>query len=254
MIEKIKQLIFDILFRQTIIISSDESLWDKVVLITGAGRGIGKAIATVLSKQGAKLALMSIDKKQLEKAFPIYDKDRVFLLKGDVSSEDDCKKAIKITIEKFGRIDVLMNNAGIIFTKPLEETSSEDWDNVSKTNVKGMFLMAKAVIPYMKKQRYGLIINMGSRISHNANIASNMTLYASTKYAIEGFSNALDSELRPYGIRVTCLMPGTVNTFRSLRPRNFLSPFRIAQIIATIIKMDDVNFESVIFRSKRQNL
>lgn len=252
MIEKIKQLVFDILFRQTIIINSNRSLSDKVILITGTGRGIGKATATLLNKQGAKLALMSInDQKQISINF---NEGNSLFIKGDVARETDCKKAVSMTIAKFGKIDVLINNAGIVVSQSLENVSADSLDRLFATNLKGMFLMTKAAIPYMKKQKRGLIINMGSKISHNANILPNLTSYASSKYAVEGFSNALASELRPFHIKVTCLMPGTVNTVRSLHPRDYLSPFTIAEIISMVIAQEDAYFESIIVKSNRQNI
>lgn len=252
MIEKIKQLVFDILFRQTIIINSNRNLSDKVILITGTGRGIGKAIATLLNKQGARLALMSKDdQKQISINF---NKGNSLFIKGDVAMESDCKKAVSMTIAKFGKIDVLINNAGIVDSRSIENVNSDIWDKLFSTNLKGMFLMTKAAVPYMKKQKRGLIINMGSKISHNSNILPNLTLYASTKYAVEGFSNALVGELRPFHIKVTCLMPGTVNTARSLHPRDYLSPFTIAEIISMVIAQKDANFESIIVKSNRQNI
>jgi len=106
----------------------------------------------------------------------------------------------------------------------------------------------------MKKQKSGTIINIGSKISRNSKVEAKKTLYTLTKYAVEGFSFALNRELRPFGIRVVCLMPGTVNTFFSRKYKDFMSTYDVAEIVNFIIKMDQVDFESVVFKSKRQDI
>lgn len=250
MINQLKNFIFSLLNRQTINLVSDQSLKDQVILISGASRGIGKAVAKVLYEQGAKLVLFSRNFKELKEAFADFDNNKIMLLKADVSSDKDIANVVENTIEKFGKIDTLINNAGFFKGDYIENISEEDWDKLISINIKGVFLMTKAVIPVMKNQKSGLIINMGSRISHNTNIQPKKVLYATTKSAVEGFSKALENELKPWGIRVTCLMPGTVNTFRSLQPQKYLSPYTIGQIISTIIRLEDVDFESIVLKSK----
>lgn len=250
MINQLKNLIFSLLNRQTINLVSGESLKDQVVIISGASRGIGKATAKILYEQGANLVLFSRNYEELKKEFADFDNTKILLIKADVSSYKDVVNIAENTIKKFGKIDTLINNAGFFKGDYLEDISEEDWDKLISINIKGVFLMTKAVIPAMKNQKSGLIINMGSRISHNTNIQAKKVLYATTKFAVEGFSKALNSELKSWGIRVTCLMPGTVNTFRSLEPRKYLSPYAIGQIISTIIELEDVDFESIVLKSK----
>ena len=250
MINLLKNFIFGLLNRRTINLVRDESLKDQVVIISGASRGIGKAVAKVLYEQGASLALFSRNYEELKRGFADFDSNRILLMKADVSSYENVLNIVENAIKKFCKIDTLINNAGFFKGDYIENISEDDWDKLISANIKGVFLMTKAVIPAMKKQKSGLIINMGSRISHNTNIQAKKALYATTKFAVEGFSKALNNELKPWGIKVTCLMPGTVNTFRSLQPRRNLSPYTIGQIISTIIKLEDVDFESIIFKSR----
>ena len=105
----------------------------------------------------------------------------------------------------------------------------------------------------MKRKKRGCIVNIGSKISRNTLVGANKTLYATTKYAIEGFSFALNRELKLCGIRVACLMPGTVNTFPSLAAKNYLSPYQVAEMIVLIIRSESIDFESVVFKSWRQD-
>jgi len=250
MINQLKDLVFSLLNRQTINLVSDESLKDQVIIVSGASKGIGKDVAKVLYEQGANLALFSRNLEELKKVFADFDNNKIMLLKADVSSYKDIVNVVDKTIKKFGKIDVLINNAGLFKGDYLENISEENWDKLISINIKGVFSMTKAVIPLMKNQRSGLIINIGSRISHNTNIQAKKVLYATTKFAVEGFSRALNNELKPWGIKVTCLMPGTVNTFRSLQPQKYLSPYTIGQIISSIIKLEDVDFESIVLKSK----
>ncbi len=114
--------------------------------------------------------------------------------------------------------------------------------------------MMKYVLPEMKKKKDGFVINIGSKISRNTSVKANKVLYATSKYAIEGMSLALNNELKEFGIRVTCLMPGTANTFLSLSANDFLSPYRIGEVVAMLIKLKDIDFENLVIKSKRQIL
>ncbi len=252
MINRFKDIIYNLLFRENVIISSDSSLKGKVVVITGASKGIGKSTAEILLSRDAKVVVMSRDGKELEKTF--INKKNCLIISGDVSSENDCKRVFNKTIEAFGKIDVLINNAGIFKGNFIENMSEKDWDALMSVNLKGVFLMSKSVISEMKKNKKGLILNIGSKISHNRNIESQKVAYATTKYAVEGFSYALGNELKPFGIRVSCLMPATVNTFRSLDPGRYLSQYKLAEIISMLIKHEDVHFESIILKSVRQDI
>lgn len=254
MINLVKDIIYNLIYHPKIVINSNNSLSGKVIIITGASKGIGKATAEVLEKSGANMVLFSRNINELKNSLPKSNPNNKLIMQADVTQGEDCKKVVKETIKKFGKVDVLINNAGVFKGRYIEKLSLKEWEDTFAVNITGAFLMSKEVIPYMKKANNGLIINIGSKISHNANVDPQKVLYATTKYAVEGLSLSLSKELRPFGIRVSCLMPGTVNTFRSLSPRKFLSPYDVGQVISMIIGLDDVDFESIIIKSKLQSI
>lgn len=252
MINKIKKLVSSFFIDTEFVSTLNEDLNKKVIIITGASKGIGKAIAQVLDKDGAKLVLVSRHKNELEKVIPASKS--VLCIEGDITKQEDIDNIVKETVAKHGKIDVLINNAGMFLDKNIEEVTEKEFQSIMDTNIKSIFLFCKSLIPIMKQQKSGLIINIGSKISHNTQVTPKKVLYATTKYAVEGFSYALGKELKSYGIRVTCLMPGTVNTFVSLKSKDYMSPFSLGLLVSTIIKCKDVDFESIIFKSVSQNI
>ncbi len=252
MINKIKDIIYNLLFREKIVIYPDESLRGKTIVITGASRGIGRSTAEVLLNKGAFLTLVARNTDQLQKTY--RDNPNCLIISADVTSRKNCIEVADQTIKSFGKIDVLINSVGLFIGGNIEEMDEDKFDLSMDTNVKGVFLMSTAVIPFMKKTRKGLIINLGSKISHNSNIKPGKVIYATTKYAVEGFSYALGKELQPFGIRVTCLMPATVKTFRSLDANKYLSPYRLGEIISMLIKYDDIHFEGLILKSDKEDI
>lgn len=175
----------------------------KIVFITGASSGIGEAIATRLSERGY-IVYGTSRKKQSDADYKFH------FLQLDVRDEQSIERAIAYVIEKEGRIDILINNAGLGMIGALEDTTIEESKSIFDTNVFGLHAMCKAVIPYMRKKNNGLIINTSS-------IAGKVGLpyrgiYNATKHAIEGFSEALSMELRPFNIKVIILEPGDYRT------------------------------------------
>lgn len=221
-------------------ISPDSSNFDKkIVVITGNTGKIGCAIEEVLAKNGAIVIGASHDSKEN---------------KIDITQESEVKQLILNVFKKYGRVDAVINNAGLFSYGEIENILENEFDKVINVNVKGTFLISKHVVPIMKQQKFGTIINIGSKISRNTKIDPKKTLYALTKYAIEGFSFALNRELKPFGIRVICLMPGTVNTFFSRKYKEHMSPYDVAEIVKFIIQMDQIDFESMVFKSKNQDI
>ena len=249
MIKKLKQLIYPFIYRERLITTNNlQDLIGKTVVITGGSEGVGKAITELLYKKGAKVAVISRS-AEAKNPFFGFDRQRFMTLNADVTNESDVKIAINNVVKKFGRVDVLINNAGRFSFKPLEDTTLSDLEKVLNVNVKGVFLMCREVIPLLKKQNKGLIINMGSKISRNSNVSENKVIYAASKYALEGFSFALNKELNRFGIRVTCLMPGTINSFLSLKSDKYVSVYDLAKLVHLIITLEKIDFEGLIFKS-----
>lgn len=216
-----------------------------VVVITGGTGGLGKGIVRVLSNEGATVCVVS--------ASSSTDINNC-TFKADVRSENQVNEVIEKIVKNFGKIDVLINCAGVYSGKPYEECTEKDYENVMDINLKGIFLTTRAVLPVMKKQKSGFIINVGSKISHNTNLSSNQVLYATSKYAVEGMSFALNKELKDFGIRVSCLMPGTISTYPTLKADNLLSSYEIGNLISMMIKFKNIDFESLVFKSIRQDI
>ena len=123
-----------------------------------------------------------------------------------------------------------------------------------EVNLLGTVNTTRAVLPYMVKQKVGAIINIGSKISHNTNVDPGKVAYATSKYAVEGFSFALNKELKGSGVRVTCLMPGTVATFLSKENHSYLTPHDIAGVVAFVLESKNLDIESLVVKSTRQNI
>ncbi|MCS7228472.1 MAG: SDR family oxidoreductase [Candidatus Kryptonium sp.] len=185
---------------------------DKVAIVTGASRGIGRSIALLFSREGAKISAVARTEEDLKKLKSEIESagGKCLIFKGDVSNEDDVKKVIEKTIDEFGKIDILVNNAGFGIYKPVVDLSVEEFDSMVGVNFRGVFLFTKYVLPYMMKQNSGVIINISS-IAGTLGV-KNMAVYSATKWAVNGFTESLIHEVREYNIRVASLCPGSVDT------------------------------------------
>lgn len=185
-------------------------LTDKVCLITGCGEGVGNGLALGFLKRGAKVAagIRSFEKsaEAVAPAFPILC---------DVTKPDEVKEAVATIVEKFGRIDVLINNAGIYPRLPAEEMDFEEWHRILDTNLHGAFRCCEAVIPHFIKNQSGVIINVGS-ITLRLGMAG-LVHYASSKGGMVGMTRGLARDLGKYGIRANCVHLGAVRTEGELR-------------------------------------
>ncbi len=188
-------------------------LKDKVALVTGAGRGIGKAVALAYAREGAKLAICARTESEVAQSV-----QEVRTIKTaaegwicDVAIEESVNEFVKNVIQKFGRIDVLLNNAGVM-TRPVPtiELEVKKWDYTMAVNLRGLFLMSKAVLPTMMKLKSGSIINVSSMIGRGA--YPHFIAYATSKWGVEGFTQTLAAEVRSGGIRVNSVEPGVVAT------------------------------------------
>jgi NAD(P)-dependent dehydrogenase (short-subunit alcohol dehydrogenase family) len=178
------------------------ALQGKVAVVTGAARGIGRGVAIEYAAQGAKVYALDV----LADELATLKQSGVSTIAVDLTDADAVAGAFAGIEAEAGRIDVLVNNAGIIFFKPIEETSVSDWDKLLSVNLRGPFLCTRAVAPGMKARKAGAIIN----VSSNAGVrgGDNESAYCASKFGIEGFSRALAVELRPYNVSVNTITPG----------------------------------------------
>lgn len=186
----------------------------KVAVVTGAGQGMGKAIATAFAKEGANLSLnyygqSQEDIKELSNELKGY-KAEVNLIEGDITKEETVKTLVDSTIDMFGQIDILMNNAGIMTQSLIQDMDVETWDRMIEIDLKSVFLTTRYVVPHMISQKLGRIINMASQIGQKGGIE--LSHYAAAKAGVIGFTKSLALELGQYGITANCVAPGPIET------------------------------------------
>ncbi len=187
-------------------------LMDRVVIVTGAAQGIGQAYARRLTKEGARVVVADVDGVGAERAaVDLGDSSRALGLQADVSDEGSVAKMVQATIDAFGRVDGLVNNAALfapLERQPVEQISVELWDRVMAVNVRGVFLCCRAVIPHMRRQGKGKIVNIASGTLLSG--SSNFSHYVASKGAVFGFTRAICREVGKDGIAVNTLAPGLV--------------------------------------------
>ncbi len=185
---------------------------DKVVVITGASSGIGEETVRLLSENGAKLVLGARRVDRLEKIQQKIGHDSVSIKKTDVTNPDEVNALIETAYNDFGRIDVLINNAGLMPQSFLEKNKQDEWNQMIDVNIKGVLYGIGAVLPYMRKQKSGHIISLASVAGHV--VFPGSAVYCGTKYAVRAITEGLRQEEAIVGsnIRTTILSPGAVNT------------------------------------------
>jgi len=188
-------------------------LKDRVAIVTGGARGIGKAISLALIREGVKVALVDVDKAILEVAKNEIKKKRgeVIAIPCDITKSVEVKAMVGQVYKAFGRIDILVNNAGIIRRGTIETVTEEDWDRVIEVNLKGTFNCCKAVVDFMRQQAYGKIVNVSSIAGKMGDITS-APGYGSSKAGMDALTKTLARQLAPYGVNVNAVSPHAIET------------------------------------------
>ncbi|OGV95368.1 MAG: hypothetical protein A2Z59_13160 [Nitrospinae bacterium RIFCSPLOWO2_02_39_17] len=217
-------------------------LINKVSLITGAGRGIGRGIAVAMAKAGSSVVLVSRSQSELKGTAKIINESGGVALpiKTDISDEKEVNNMVEKALNKFGKTDILINNAGQFLEKPILDTTVEDWEKIIGANLKGMFLCTKAVLKGMMERRSGTIINfssVGGRIGLRGK-----AVYSASKFGVVGFSKALSKELKPYNIKVHIIYPYMVDSNNSIdwskeNPLNINSVDDIADLVVYLASL-----------------
>jgi 3-oxoacyl-[acyl-carrier protein] reductase len=187
-------------------------LKDKTVIVTGAGRGIGRAIALSVSQQGARLALVARTEKGLRETQKEIRADggRAICMISDIRDSASVQAMVDEVIRQYQDIDILVNNAGVCFTSDVADCTDAEWEETLQTNLTGVFYCTRAVLPHLITKKSGQIINIVSGAGVHA--FPGAAAYCASKFGVMGFSESLLEEVRSHGIRVTVVLPGMVNT------------------------------------------
>ena len=217
------------------------TLTNKVAYITGGSKGIGYGIAKALLEQGMSVAITSRDLSSAKKAADSLTNDpsKVLALESDVSTVANEKTAVQKVIDHFGKLDVLVANAGVGHYASIESLTEEDWNSTIDTNLTGVFHSVKASIDALKESK-GYIITIASLAG--TNFFENGAAYNASKFGLVGFSQAIMLDLRKYGIKVTTIMPGSVATYFNDHIPNEqdawkIQPEDIGQMVVDLLKM-----------------
>jgi 3-oxoacyl-[acyl-carrier protein] reductase len=226
----------------------DKPLTSKVAVITGASRGIGLAIAKRLAALGAKISICARDAGKLVAAAADLERHGVTVLAvpADVTRPADIATLMQKTEQSLGPVEILVNNAGIGVFAPVQEAKETDWNAVLDTNLKAVFLLCRAIAPGMISRRSGHIVNIASLAGKNAFAGGG--IYCASKWGLLGLTECMAEDLRPFGIRVSAICPGSVATDFSppskKDPRKMLQPEDVAHAVAAIVTQAPQSFIS----------
>lgn len=246
-----------------------DNIKDKVIVITGASSGLGEAAARHLARSGARLVLAARRSDRIEAlASEINNQGGVAIaVATDVAQRDDVQKLVDTAVNQWGRIDVLINNAGVMPLSPLDQLKVDEWDQMLDVNLRGVLHGIAAALPYMKAQQSGHIINTASVAGHVVFPAS--AVYSATKYAVRALTEGLRKETCGYNVRATIISPGAVATelldhisakevqsaLQEQVGKMAVAPETFARMVAFAInEPEDVGVNEIIFRPTAQDL
>lgn len=210
-----------------------------IALLTGASRGIGRAIALELADIGFDLALVGRDQASLEETASLIPGTRVSLITADLSDPGSSKYIVERTVSAFGGLDLLVNCAGVPQKGPFTEVTPEEWDKVFAVNARAPFFICQAALEPLKKSSKPMVINIASVVGFKGYI--NQSVYSSSKHALTGFTKVFAKEVQPFGIRVHLISPGGVATemVKKMRPdidpSELIQPEEIAEIVRFLV-------------------
>jgi 3-oxoacyl-[acyl-carrier protein] reductase len=217
-------------------------------LVTGGGRGIGKETAILLSKKGFNLVICSRSRNEIDsvvKEIKSFGNDKIIGRECDVSVSSQVNALVSDALDIYGRIDVLINNAGISYVKKLIDTTEEEWDNILDINLKGSYLFCKAIVPHMIEHNYGVIINVSSGAGKVG--FEDTSAYCASKFGMIGLTESLAREVANFNIRAMTVCPGEVATkmqkdidaqYYEQNRHKMLHPRTVAEKIADMIFSD----------------
>ncbi|WP_423711225.1 SDR family oxidoreductase [Staphylococcus aureus] len=185
-------------------------LTDKVAVVTGAGSGIGEAIATLLHEEGAKVVLAGRNKEKLQNVANQLSQDSVKVVPTDVTNKEEVDELIKIAQQTFGGLDIVINSAGQMLSSKITDYQVDEWDSMIDVNIKGTLYTAQAALPTMLEQSSGHLINIASISGFE--VTKSSTIYSATKAAVHTITQGLEKELVKTGVKVTSISPGMVDT------------------------------------------
>lgn len=191
----------------------EKRLKDKIAIVTGGGRGIGKAIAVRYAREGAKVVVADMKEKESDETVKEINKfgGEAIFIRTDVSLENDVKKMITDTLKTYGKVDILVNNAGVSFNTPIQDCTLEDFDFVQNIDLRGLWMCCKEIVPHMIENEGGKIISISSTAGAIAPFP-NQSIYSACKGGVIQLTRALAVELCKYNINVNCIAPSFIDT------------------------------------------
>ncbi|HDH5122980.1 TPA: SDR family oxidoreductase [Staphylococcus aureus] len=185
-------------------------LTDKIAVVTGAGSGIGEAIATLLHEEGAKVVLAGRNKDKLQNVANQLAQDSVKVVPTDVTNKEEVDELMKIAQQTFGGLDIVINSSGQMLSSKITDYQVDEWDSMIDVNIKGTLYTAQAALPTMLEQSSGHLINIASISGFE--VTKSSTIYSATKAAVHTITQGLEKELAKTGVKVTSISPGMVDT------------------------------------------